>query len=509
MLKSKLTIAVVCYFTIFSLAEAQVFGPSVQRGTRITTGDMVRMNPRMPSDIYRPSAAQGARHRELAIFAWLEFISLNVAANPAQRGQPSGSFAESGFVAAGARDSLVWETFQHRSELFPFNAGVPTPPQPFNGPPTYIFDVNNAPYNPGISLFNNLDEASQIGQNSVFFPALTGQDEDHQVLFQVKVNQVQSDYVLDNFANLIPPLDLPDGSVELKTAWRPLASIPEAEQGRYLTTTAIFYDNEDDEPVAQTGEFALIGMHLIHKTENYPTWIYATFEQVDVLESQASGEATGFYYVPTYDNIDFSLPATTTLSYPPETVNNPMLRRFNVDQPKARPNGRPFPLPVGDPADIPGAVVVNGNVEVPVVQPPTTNPEVERANQQALVAMQGIPGFDETFVWQYYKLKGVQAIPSNRESQRDFFLANIAIESSQPGLQVWRGGINMIRTAGQPPTLDVPFNQVNVYDPVQDKFFAAGGCIGCHGVASTAVGQDHSFLFGAGTERATRRRPLG
>ena len=485
-------------FTASTVAEAQVFGPTVQRGRDITTQDMVRENPRFPRDIYRRSPRLGPRHRDLATYAWLQFISLNVPANLYQRGKPAGSFMESGFASRKNKRPLVWETFQHRSELFPFNVNGAVPPQTFNGPPIYIFNVDGRAFDPGIDLFNNLDEASQIGLNQVFFPARDGSGEDFQVLFQVKVNQVESEYVRKNFDSLIPPLDLPNNAVELKTAWRPIESIPRRERGRYHTATAIFYSGEDSDPVAETGKFALIAMHVMQKTENYPTWTYATFEHVDVLQSQASGRDTGFYYVPNYDNIVYSLPETTDNNFPPETVTNPPARFFDVNAPRARPNGKLFPLPVGDPADIAGAVVVDGIVKVPVVQPPTTNRAVERANRQVLRAMRRIPGFDESFIWQYYRLKGVQAVPSNRQGQKDFYLANIAIESSQPGLQVWRGAFPSVDPDSEGvQTLSIPFNQVNVYDPVQDKFFAAGGCIGCHGAAATVIGQDFSFLFHA------------
>ena len=162
-------------FAVATVAEAQIFGPTVRRDREITTGDMIRDNPRLPRDIYRPSARVGPNHEDLAVFAWLEFIALNVTANQDQRGQPAGSFRDSGFPVRRTQLPLVWETFQHRSELFPFNNNQPVGPLPFNEPPDYNFSVNNALYNPGLSLFNNFDEASQIGQNMVFFPSRTGE----------------------------------------------------------------------------------------------------------------------------------------------------------------------------------------------------------------------------------------------------------------------------------------------------------------------------------------------
>ena len=498
MLRAVGAVAFAGFLSVSTIAEAQIFGPTVRRDREITTEDMTRLNPRLPRDVYRPGAKRGPDHEDLAVFAWLEFIALNVQANQDRRGQPAGSFRDSGFPVGGTQLPLLWETFQHRSELFPFNNNQPVGPLPFNEPPDYNFSVNGQAYNPGLSLFNNLDEASQIGQNMVFFPSRREGGEDQQVLFQAKANQVQSDYLAANFSTLTPPIDLPNGSIEVKTAWRPLQSIPFRERGRYHVAEAIFYDNEDGDPVAQTGTFALIGMHIMHKTRNFPTWVFATFEHVDILQRQTNGRDTGFYYVPTYDEITFSLPATTDVKFPTaQTVDNPDLRLFNVNRPRVRPNGRPVRLPVGSAEDIDGAVVVDDDVQVPVVQPPSTNDAVAAANAQALAAMQAIPGFDDSFIWQNYRLKGVQGVPRNRQSREDFFLANIAIESSQPGLQLWRGQIDITTDQSSGiTTLDVPQNQINIFDPVQDAFVSGGGCIGCHGIAQTLIGQDFSYLLG-------------
>jgi hypothetical protein len=109
--------------------------------------------------------------------------------------------------------------------------------------------------------------------------------------------------------------------------------------------------------------------------------------------------------------------------------------------------------------------------------------------------MAQLPGFDEDFVWQYYKLKGVQGIPTNKEGAKDFYLANISVESSQPGIQLFRGGVAIDHEA-TPMTLTNNVNRANVQDPKQDdQVFAVGGCMGCHGVAQTRNGLDFSFLF--------------
>jgi len=486
------------------------FGPSVGPGRTLQTADMTNTNPLIPADIYRNGAVA---HQDLATFAWLEFISA-VAPNAAgRRGVPGGSFAASGGGGAGP---LVWETYQHRTELFPCNVSggnsAPTPPQPWGAPPKYVTTVSGS--NPqlcssitlpagGALPFNNLDEANQIGQNTLFFPAVPGNPQpttDAQVLFEAKVNQYESDYVNANYASFIPQfgpfhlspgITLPTTTVEVKAAWRPLSSIPTSQRYRYHVSNVLTYSGSDASPTPQVVPYALIALHIIHKTPNYPAFIFATFEQVDDFKNQVTGQPSGVYYVPAYGSVAYTTPTSTKLPPSGKTVPNPNIG-FNVNAPQAKPYGtNAVALPLGNVTTIPGAKVLKGGaVAVPVTSPVPTVPEVASVNSQALAAMRKIPGFNQNFIWQYYKLTGVQAIPTNNESTRDFYLANIVVESSQPGIQLFRGFPPI--TSG---VLTNIRNQTNVIDYHTGSLTSSGGCQGCHGIAQTQNGFDFSFLF--------------
>ncbi|MBL8658804.1 MAG: hypothetical protein JNM75_03500 [Rhodospirillales bacterium] len=484
-------------------------GEDVEPGRQVTVEDLTATSPVPPADIYRPSGSEGPAHQDLATFAWLEFIALVAPADSANRGQPGGSFSDSGSTGAGP---LVWETYQHRSELFPYSASGAVPPQTYNDPPTYIFKVTDSagttkPYNPCVddSLpscpFGNLDEASQIGQNLIFFPGSDGTP--FQILFEAKVNQVETAFVTANFDTLKTPIELADNTIHVKAAWVPLESIPADEQYRYYTNDVIVYGGEDDAPAATVETYALIGLHIIQKTPNFPAFIFATFEHTDVLTTPG-GDNRGVFYQPTYQEIIYTVSDTSTLNGlidpgtgKPPVVDNPTIAGFDVDAPIAQPNGTTIDLPVGSVLSIPGAHVVGSAVEIPVVQPPTTNSDVDAVNTQVLSTMSSLPGFDTNFVWQYYKLKGVQGVPTSDETALDYYLADIAIESSQPGIQLFRGAAGL-NTGATPPNFTNPRNQSNVLDEAQDnQNFSVGGCQGCHGVAQTQVGTDFSFLFGA------------
>lgn len=502
--------ALIAFSTIvfcFGFTAPLAAGDVVKRGEKVNTGDMTTSNPLPPMDIYRPRGNKGPKHQDLATFAWLEFIALAAPVGDV-RGQPGGSFADSGMDQLA---TLVWETYQHRSELFPYTDGTVNPPQPWNAPPLYQFYIgpsdDKTPYQTPADLarYGNLDEATQIGQNAIFFPELVddGDDDDQQldqVLFEAKVNEVQSEFVRNRVEeNLTDPIVLDDNTIEVKAAWLPLTAIPQDQLYRYHIAEVTVYGGEDDGPIAATEMRALIGLHIIQKTPNFPSFIFATFEHTDLLQDPETDAPTDVAYIPTYDEIAYLTPIKTTLNGiegQPE-VFNPYIN-FQTDDPLARPNGNILELPLGAVEDLPGAMIIdNDQVLVPVVQPDTTNKDVDKANKAALKAMKKIKGFDENFVWQYYKLKGVQGVPSNDETKEDFYLANIVIESSQPGIQVFRGGTKNTTDDEGVVTFNNVRNQTNVVDSAQhNRKFSQGGCQGCHGVAQTQAGSDFSFLFG-------------
>src|SRR5436309_3101673 len=91
------------------------FGPPVGPLRTLKVADMTNPKPLIPNDVYR---TPNPTEQDLATFAWLEFISAVSPASTTLRGVPGGPFASSGQPSSGP---LVWETYQHRTELFPYN----------------------------------------------------------------------------------------------------------------------------------------------------------------------------------------------------------------------------------------------------------------------------------------------------------------------------------------------------------------------------------------------------
>ena len=118
------------------------FGPAVEPGRALALTDLTNPNPLIPLDIYRNASVS---HADLATFAWLEFISAVSPAAAGQRGVPGGSFAASGGAQGGSQvPLLVWETYQHRTELLPCNVSnrnAARRRQSWGAPPKYVTTV--------------------------------------------------------------------------------------------------------------------------------------------------------------------------------------------------------------------------------------------------------------------------------------------------------------------------------------------------------------------------------
>ncbi|SFB59734.1 hypothetical protein SAMN03159488_05683 [Pseudomonas sp. NFIX10] len=473
----------------------------------VTTSDLTADNPQLPADL-----ATGLSHTDYATFAWRSFFALNNTAKtplPANRGvgNPTGSFADSG-KASQSPNPLLWQTFAHRTELFPAgkqknSAGGPI--RPFGSDPqySYINFPTGAPLAAGATYahYNNLDEATQIGQNAIFFPvnppnaAKTGNDyapsNDSQILFEAKANPVVYEYAkgLTSFpdTNVV----LPDGAVEVKAAWRKLADIPVQNRGRYHTATVVTYQGKDDAPVAHNEDYALVALHIIHKTPNYPTFIFATFEHEDALTLSDGKSPSGLYYIANYNEIAY--PGSDT--NPPTATFSDGSKTHTVFLPKAGPvaNSNLNPPVYSNSNGIPEGQA--GPIRV--VQPLTIYSEVAAVNNQVKQLMDSSSEFDNS-VWKHYRLKGVQAIPSSTQTDPDYYLANIMVESSQPGIQLFRGS-NVFPIPNN-NTLTNARNQPNIKVPVYDhstQSLTMGGCMGCHGIAQSSLKQGFSFLFDA------------
>ncbi|HSV61893.1 MAG TPA: hypothetical protein VLH83_00995, partial [Chthoniobacterales bacterium] len=188
-----------------------------------------------------------------------------------------------------------------------------------------------------LTLLDNLDEDSEIGSCSIYLGKLTDPSTQPLVMFQAKVNRDEYEYIQNVFpdqANLTgalakaatnnltnakaikayykgpdgkpdfntcgPPSNVqpnaaitlpcgatggPEGAIEVKTAFYKIPDGQEAQFANYFVRNAIYYTEGLNPDGTGNGiytynnaNFALLAIHIIHKTKNYPGFIFTSFE---------------------------------------------------------------------------------------------------------------------------------------------------------------------------------------------------------------------------------------
>ncbi|HRQ64410.1 MAG TPA: hypothetical protein PKZ76_06045 [Xanthomonadaceae bacterium] len=279
---------------------------------------------------------RGANTQDLAVFAWQEFIALNwPAIDPATSGQRGRPDPQRHFSDADP-GLTVWQTYRHRNEQFPANGK--TDPSFDSKAPAYDYAVSITPATTDtrLDLFNNLDESSQIGlcvlcANNVPDCGRDAASDRFRFLYEAKMNRALYDYAnqagLTDSSNSFATLnakrtktsgdllsyggicsskdadsivmlpcgdnsvagDAGEGAIETKAAWRRLTE-QEMKSGRFYTSTVLYYEETEKGIVAHNDTFGLVALHIIHKTQSFPTFVFATWEQVDAYDgSNTSG----------------------------------------------------------------------------------------------------------------------------------------------------------------------------------------------------------------------------
>ncbi|MGG1948753.1 hypothetical protein AB1286_28755 [Trinickia sp. NRRL B-1857] len=291
------------------------------------TSDQIVVCSTFPDDIQGKYGAQGASLREAGEFAWQEFIALNWPALANKRDTPDDSKK---FGDTSLSGPLVWHTFRGKVEIYPGLYQPERNPPTDNPPPGYVdsaakdygYDAGpaycydrpgsgvsaSAPKSCALDTnppWINLDENSQIFLDQMFAGVVSQNNKlyDDQVLFMAKANRVEYKYIAGNHwwdgtaplkatsnyikaNNTLPPpgssqyVSFPAGAVEVKAAWRRLS--PTEDPSRYYMTKVRYYVHDAAGKIESVDtEMALVGLHIIHKTETAPYFIYATFEQAD------------------------------------------------------------------------------------------------------------------------------------------------------------------------------------------------------------------------------------
>ncbi len=500
------------------------------------------VSPTVPSDI--PGGASNATLTNAAIFAWQEFIALNWPAVQQTGALNTRDVPNQSKFFGDTSVPLVWHTYRSKVEIFPGTGSPPgyvdSPTQDYgyDHPPVYQYTETIPPCSgqapPSQPAWINLDEISQIGLDQISAGVLRGVTPGHNTVpalirFLAEANRPQYEYIasndywhqssqyktaIQNYTTAIaqsppvqptqPYINFPSGTIEVKAAWRQLATGEDAS--RFYVTNARYYEPQSSssgqEACYYEDEWALIALHIIHKTPTAPYFVFATFEQTDNILTttglpveDANGQVIN---QPSATN-----PTTPGLTYQ-DSPTDPSISIVGSSYCAAQDSRLNYQnLPQMKTGGFPTGGPICVNLRDNLI--PDTIIDINTQAHQALAAYAEANGIQNS-PWQFYKLINVQAKPFN-QTDSDFnslkptyYQANSVVETDYT-LQMFSG-----RIAGNGPPTDYSstgapdFQNVYVFEGTGSiQTWNMGGCMGCHGNAQLGGG-DFSFItLGIGT----------
>ncbi|HXH12529.1 MAG TPA: cytochrome c family protein [Alphaproteobacteria bacterium] len=338
-------------------------------------------------------------------FGWWEFITLNW---PTEQG--------AGFGDPGDLNPVQWETYMVRELLF--QPGAATPPswgtQP-TIPPNCQSQAQLTAKSPGSLRFlratskftssfaNTFDFPSSIDEAApTDAPNWLGAQNGTNVWYEVRINQDEYNYVVsnqfynaDNQAAWVNngngrPMVLPKGSsggqtgaIELKAAWMEVPDPTNSKWNRYKLSPAVVIDPASN--TCRSTTVALVGLHIIHKTQSQPTWFWATFEHVDNVPGPSSTSGSYNFY---NANCQAQTVEVSNSSCLPQGVTSPVTVSCTPNTPP------PYYLGPG----CPGPVPIQVSRVVPI------DSDAQKANAKVQAAIKS--AFPNS-VWQNYQLVNV------------------------------------------------------------------------------------------------------
>ncbi len=235
------------------------------------------------------------------IYSWNTFIALNWPPGPNGNADPTKKIGQNG------DNDTVWEHYRDVGNIFLPGGARPT----WSGPvpiPDACQSLNKG----------NLEVVTQIGKNlltptvvsAMSQPFNTGPIIDQKGVFtrfQIVVNKTMFDYILANSLYskagqkaFTPPVNFTSGSIDsngktlvegaimVKTAWKVIAP---ADKPRFHSNNVLVYSPASENPKfpaqCTMKTVGLVGMHIGHKTQSAPQWLWSTFEHVDNVPTDA------------------------------------------------------------------------------------------------------------------------------------------------------------------------------------------------------------------------------
>lgn len=228
-------------------------------------------------------------------FSWQSFVALNWPAGADGAPLP-------GPIGSNPGSPRVWETYEDAASVF-WPASAAGACDAGGGKLLLQMAKNGHVIDPDGSF----DEAVggplvDRNLNFVVFEKKMNPDE----VAYVRANDLQNPQVQDTFTTIsFPAGHYADqdslsggqvGAIELKAAWRILQPASGDDTTRYYHRPATIYvpaqHSATGGSMCVSATVGLVGLHIIHKTRNFPQWIWSTFEHVDNAPTCPAGSAT-------------------------------------------------------------------------------------------------------------------------------------------------------------------------------------------------------------------------
>jgi hypothetical protein len=402
-------------------------------------------------------------------FSWRSFVALIWPAAQGQRGVPDP--AKTNFPVTGP---LVFETYKADWESFP-------PPNSPNPPPA------PAPWTSFAGTANPCGSSVNIGWGDLvlasytkfgnlgladFGPFFVGPviasgfshspSEQTYLRFQASYNKTEFDQIRDNqwylrsrIGNLtfcsngatISGKTCPaENSIDLKSAWMDMASVPTNLWSRYYHKTAWVLDPTTNS--CGRREMGLLGLHIVAKTPTRPQWIWSTFEQIDNVPPVTGATPTA--------NTAFNLNDGNSANRMPD--NDPYCVQGNPNN--ACPGTPPPPYVM--PADAAQATRFNITRTQNIGTGPDTTPWTNSQYQKLLA--EAAPNSP----WQYYQL--------------------VMTQWPTPGSTPSNPGIPDFTIPGSSKTTPMLSSFSNVTMETFDQGSIFSGCMNCHNITAHQSG---------------------
>ncbi|HEV7505239.1 MAG TPA: cytochrome C [Thermoanaerobaculia bacterium] len=260
----------------------------------------IQLSPTIPADVaFGSTISLPALQQDFDIFSWNSFNAVIWPPAPGGGGDPG---KKPGDTPAGDNPT-VWEGYRNVSNVFLPNGKTPTWDGPVDVPPAC-----KPLYQPGMKVLSQIGKTPDLLSETTE-PFETGPlvDQNHQYTrFEIVVNRGMFDYILSNSlyskagqTTFTGPVKFPCGggnqvgAIMIKASWKVMGAGDDAS--RFHTAKALVYTPATVNPPvrescnAQT--VGLVGLHIGHKVNSAPQWIWSTFEQVDNVPTQSEVHA--------------------------------------------------------------------------------------------------------------------------------------------------------------------------------------------------------------------------